>query len=89
MDIDDHLNDNILKTKYVTTMFDILAPGYDAFTRLFSFGMDRSWKTALINEGVKRATKAPRIVDLACGTGDLGIELAERTCASLAIGLDC
>lgn len=88
MDIDVHLDDKILKKKYVVTMFDILAPGYDAFTRLFSFGMDRGWKARLINEGVKRAVKAPRILDLACGTGDLGAELAQRTRGSLALGFD-
>jgi demethylmenaquinone methyltransferase/2-methoxy-6-polyprenyl-1,4-benzoquinol methylase len=88
MDLDVHLDDTVLKKKYVTTMFDILAPGYDSFTRLFSFGMDRRWKARLIDEGVRRAVKTPRIVDLACGTGDLGAELARRTSASLALGFD-
>jgi demethylmenaquinone methyltransferase/2-methoxy-6-polyprenyl-1,4-benzoquinol methylase len=88
MDIDVHLDDKHLRKTYVATMFDILAPGYDAFTRLFSFGMDRSWKARLVDEGIKRATRGPRILDLACGTGDLGAELAHRTGASLALGFD-
>jgi demethylmenaquinone methyltransferase/2-methoxy-6-polyprenyl-1,4-benzoquinol methylase len=88
MDIDVHLDDKILKRKYVVTMFDILAPGYDAFTRLFSFGMDSGWKARLINEGVTRAARTPIVLDLACGTGDLGAELAQRTGASLALGFD-
>ena len=82
MDIDKHLGDRALKTRYVATMFDILAPGYDTFTRVFSFGMDRGWKRRLIDEAVRRAPKAPRILDLACGTGDLGRELAQRTSAA-------
>ncbi len=88
MDIGAHLDDKTLKKKYVTAMFDTLAPGYDAFTRLFSFGMDRGWKARLIDESVRRAAGAPRILDLACGTGDLVAELARRTGAKLAVGLD-
>lgn len=88
MDLDAHLADERLKKKYVSTMFDILAPGYDSFTRVFSFGMDRAWKARLIDEGVRRALPNQRLLDLACGTGDLGIELAGRSRASLALGLD-
>lgn len=88
MDINVHLGNNALKTKYVTVLFDTIAPGYDSFTRLFSFGMDQAWKALLLREGTSRAAECPRIVDLACGTGDLGAELATRTGASLAMGLD-
>jgi demethylmenaquinone methyltransferase/2-methoxy-6-polyprenyl-1,4-benzoquinol methylase len=88
MDMDTHLGDRALRKKYVSTMFDILAPGYDQFTRIFSFGMDRGWKAQLIREGAKRAVPQPRILDLACGTGDLGMELAARTGSPFAVGLD-
>jgi len=88
MDIHEHLNDKVLKRKYTTTMFDVIAPGYDAFTRLFSFGQDRGWKDLLVTEGAKRAAKRPIIVDLACGTGDLGTRLARHTDARLAVGFD-
>jgi len=88
LDMDSHLKDERLKQKYVATMFDILAPGYDTFTRVFSFGMDKGWKQRLIREGVARAPKSPRILDLACGTGDLCAELAQRTRSPLALGFD-
>jgi demethylmenaquinone methyltransferase/2-methoxy-6-polyprenyl-1,4-benzoquinol methylase len=88
MDIHVHLNDKVLKRKYVSTMFDVIAPGYDAFTRLFSFGRDRGWKELLVTEGAKRAAERPIIVDLACGTGDLGTQLARRADARLAVGFD-
>ena len=88
LDMDSHLQDERLKQKYVSTMFDILAPGYDTFTRVFSFGMDRGWKQTLIREGVARAPKSPRILDLACGTGDLCADLAQRTQSPLALGFD-
>ena len=88
MDVHVHLNDKVLKRKYVATMFDVIAPGYDAFTRLFSFGMDRGWKDLLVAEGARRAAKRPVIADLACGTGDLGTRLARLLGARLAVGFD-
>lgn len=88
LDMDTHLKDERLKQKYVSTMFDILAPGYDTFTRVFSFGMDRGWKQRLIREGAARAGKAPLILDLACGTGDLCAALAHVTQSPLALGFD-
>jgi demethylmenaquinone methyltransferase/2-methoxy-6-polyprenyl-1,4-benzoquinol methylase len=69
-------------------MFDLLAPGYNLFTRVFSFGMDRRWKTRLIEEGTRRVGQASHIVDIACGTGDFAAELARRTGATVALGLD-
>jgi len=88
MDINVHLDNKALKARYVTALFDTVAPGYDSFTRLFSFGMDQAWKALLLREGASRAVECPRIIDLACGTGDLGAELATRTGASLAVGMD-
>ena len=37
LDMDSHLKDERLKQKYVATMFDILAPGYDKETDFFLF----------------------------------------------------
>src|SRR6266404_2499220 len=88
MDIDVHLADKHGKRKYVRAIFDVVAPGYDTFTRLFSFGMDKGWKCLLVNEGAKRAAKDALILDLACGTGDLGTELSRSVDARLAVGFD-
>jgi demethylmenaquinone methyltransferase / 2-methoxy-6-polyprenyl-1,4-benzoquinol methylase len=88
MNLDTHLNDKVLKDKYVETMFNLLAPGYNLFTRVFSFGMDRRWKTQLIEEGTRRFDQTSHIVDLACGTGDFVAELTRRTGATVALGLD-
>jgi len=50
-------------------MFSTIAPRYDFITRAFSYGMDRRWKRL----AVARAQLSPisRVLDLACGTGDL------------------
>lgn len=71
LDLDAHLRDPALKRRFVARMFDLVAPRYDRFTRMFSFGMDVTWKAELIRL-LRRAT-APdaAVLDLACGTGDL------------------
>lgn len=44
LDLEAYLADPARKQAFVTPMFDIIAPRYDAFTRAFSFGMDARWK---------------------------------------------
>ena len=67
-------------------MFTSIAPRYDLITRLFSFGMDRRWKTL----GVAQASLPRNAVslDLACGTGDFARMLARRDPSSRVVGLD-
>ncbi|MDQ1456346.1 MAG: demethylmenaquinone methyltransferase / 2-methoxy-6-polyprenyl,4-benzoquinol methylase [Actinomycetota bacterium] len=61
-DIDD-------KPRAVEAMFDRIAPRYDALNRLLTFRMDVGWRRSAV-----RALALPdssRVLDLACGTGDL------------------
>jgi demethylmenaquinone methyltransferase/2-methoxy-6-polyprenyl-1,4-benzoquinol methylase len=69
-------------------MFDLIAPRYDRFTRVFSFGMDRHWKAELTSR--MRGTIGPRscVLDLACGTGDLAFAAAERAVEGTVLGID-
>ncbi|HNW20783.1 MAG TPA: class I SAM-dependent methyltransferase, partial [Bacteroidales bacterium] len=67
--IDQVLNKHIIgKSKNeVIDMFDAIAPNYDKFTSLFSFGIDHLWRAYLTNE-LKHFS--PQIIlDVACGTG--------------------
>lgn len=79
LDVDAHLADPSIKQTFVTPMFDIIAPRYDRFTRLFSFGMDGTWKREAM-DAVRAASRRNRPVqqalDLATGTGDLAVALA-------------
>ena len=72
------MSDPLLKQQFVTPMFDIIAPRYDAFTRLFSFGLDRRWKSLLLGDLEPYVSSGTRALDLACGTGDLAFALAAR-----------
>src|SRR5438270_8635140 len=72
------------KSRYVRTLFATIADRYDFITRALSYGQDRRWKRRLIE--LAAITPADRVLDLACGTGDLLFAAAPR--AQRAVGLD-
>lgn len=88
MPVEQYLSDPSLKQQFVTPMFDIIAPRYDAFTRVFSFGMDARWKRELL--AAVATSIAPRTValDLACGTGDLAFAVAALAPRVHVTGID-
>ncbi len=67
-------------------MFDTIAPRYDFITRAFSYGMDRRWKRAMV-ERVQLPPR-PNVLDLACGTGDFSILVAQRNPRARAVAVD-
>jgi demethylmenaquinone methyltransferase/2-methoxy-6-polyprenyl-1,4-benzoquinol methylase len=64
------------KRKRVQNMFAAIAPSYDLNNRLHSLWMDQAWR----RKAVKLAELKPtdRVVDVACGTGDLAHKFAQR-----------
>jgi demethylmenaquinone methyltransferase/2-methoxy-6-polyprenyl-1,4-benzoquinol methylase len=91
LDQTNHLNarDPKQRQHYVTEMFEEIAPRYDAFTRLFSFGMDAGWKKELVKAVVRNAPGlSNRARDLACGTGDLAVAVAEAMPGINVEGID-
>jgi ubiquinone/menaquinone biosynthesis methyltransferase len=72
------------KRRYNSRMFGIIAPKYDFITRFLSFGRDQAWKRQLIDRAGISAGQ--RVVDLACGTGDLAVAAAVR--GARVAGLD-
>ncbi|MES3032618.1 MAG: ubiquinone/menaquinone biosynthesis methyltransferase [Gemmatimonadota bacterium] len=87
-DLDAAMADAARRQEVVTPMFDVIAPRYDAFTRLFSFGMDAEWKRDLVAAVLQRAASARRALDVACGTGDIGFALAAAVPALHVTGVD-
>lgn len=72
------------KHRYVARLFATIADRYDFITRLLSYGRDRHWKRRLI--ALAALQPGERVLDLACGTGDL--TFAAAACQAEAIGLD-
>jgi demethylmenaquinone methyltransferase/2-methoxy-6-polyprenyl-1,4-benzoquinol methylase len=88
LDVEAHLADPARKQRFVTPMFDIIAPSYDRFTRLFSLGMDAGWKRELLDLMRPHVRSSATALDLACGTGDLAFELARMAPEGEVIGID-
>ena len=57
------------KRRYVRELFATIADRYDFITRFLSFGQDRRWKRRLVR--LANITATDRVLDLACGTGDI------------------
>ena len=69
----EHLPEGDEKAVAVRGMFDAIAPRYDLVNRVMTFRLDVGWRRKTV-----RALSLPsgsRVVDLACGTGDLCREL--------------
>ena len=72
------------KAASVRAMFDLIAPQYDRLNRWLSLRLDQYWRRQTIRSiGV---CADDRVLDLACGTGDLS-ELAAATGARV-LGID-
>jgi len=72
------------KRRFVRRLFATIADRYDFITVVLSYGQDRRWKQRLIE--LAAVGPADRVLDLACGTGDLLYAAAAR--ARSAVGLD-
>ena len=60
------------KRAVVEAMFDRIAPRYDLMNRVMTFGVDRGWRRrAIAALGLR---PGDRVLDLACGSGDLAAE---------------
>ena len=64
------------KQRLVRGVFDSVAPSYDIMNDVMSFGIHRIWKWITVNMAAARC--GHRVLDLAGGTGDLGLQFARK-----------
>ena len=72
------------KRMQVQEMFDRIAPRYDLMNRLITFGLDQRWRRLTLD--LAEVAPGDRVLDLACGTGDLCELLRAR--GARPIGVD-
>jgi demethylmenaquinone methyltransferase/2-methoxy-6-polyprenyl-1,4-benzoquinol methylase len=73
------------KVRAVRDMFDAIAPRYDLVNRVMTFRMDVGWRRRAV--GSLALPPASRVVDIACGTGDLCRGLASAGLVTLGVDL--
>lgn len=66
-------------------MFDTISGGYDGMNRVISFGIDVKWRKKVLK--LVSDTKPETILDIATGTGDLAILMAQSG-AKKIVGVD-
>ena len=67
-------------------MFNAISPKYDALNRILSVGIDQIWRRKTVRE--IRSTGATQILDVATGTADLALALADGIPGSHVVGVD-
>lgn len=72
------------RARHVRQLFEQIAGRYDAITVGLSYGRDRHWKDVLTRMACVQPGE--RALDLACGTGDIAVRLAQA--GATVTGLD-
>jgi demethylmenaquinone methyltransferase/2-methoxy-6-polyprenyl-1,4-benzoquinol methylase len=67
--------------------FDAIAPRYDLTNRVISFGVDQHWRKAAVRSLAGLPPDAV-ILDLACGTCDMALEILRQMPAARVVGAD-
>ena len=77
---------NINKATDIQQMFTAIADKYDLLNRLLSFGRDRAWRKFAVSQ----CGLTPRglALDVATGTGEMALLLAQRYSESKIVGVD-
>ena len=78
-------NSDLGKKEQVAKMFDAISKNYDGLNRVISLGIDVKWRKKVVK--IVGKNKPKQILDIATGTGDLALMMAELSPDKI-IGLD-
>ena len=67
--------------------FDTIARTYDRLNRVMTLGLDRRWRRRAVKEVVSGQQPVVNVLDVACGTGDMCVELLKRGCTVTGVDL--
>ncbi len=77
---------DLSKKAQVAQMFDAISEKYDFLNHFLSFGIDVGWRKKVVK--IIGYQKPDSILDIATGTGDLAIMMAQKLQPSKIVGLD-
>lgn len=84
--INPYADDSRHKSEQVREMFDAIAPAYDFMNRAMTFGIDRLWRRRAVR--LMRDVDHEKVLDIATGTGDLAILMADILDGADITGVD-
>src|SRR5690242_14460132 len=73
------------RTRHAQALFAPLGPTYDRYANLLSFGQDPRWRRFLVS---RIPASALHVLDVACGTAAVSIELARQVPTRSMTGID-
>jgi demethylmenaquinone methyltransferase / 2-methoxy-6-polyprenyl-1,4-benzoquinol methylase len=73
------------KRASVQDMFDRISDRYDLVNRIMTFGLDQRWRRKLVRS--LELPRGSRVLDIACGTGDLCDILLDEDLAPVGVDL--
>ena len=85
IDIKPYKQQDGTRKEQVTKMFDNISKNYDFMNRLMTFGIDVKWRKKVVK--IVAENNAQEILDIATGTGDFAIMLADLQPKRI-VGLD-
>ena len=85
LDADGRLPKGEEKRRAVAAMFDRVAPDYERVNRVISLGLDRRWRARTV--AALQLAPGSRVLDLACGTGDLARDLERAGYETIGVDL--
>lgn len=71
---------------FIESMFDRIAPRYDFLNHFLSLYQDKLWRRRAVSS-LKLPGKG-RVLDVACGTADIGLEVLRRYPDAFVLGVD-
>jgi demethylmenaquinone methyltransferase/2-methoxy-6-polyprenyl-1,4-benzoquinol methylase len=81
-------NTELSKKEQVSKMFNNIAPKYDFLNRFLSLGIDIKWRKKAVALLQQLDPMPRKILDVATGTGDVAIAIAQAMPVEKIIGLD-
>ncbi|MFW6283789.1 MAG: bifunctional demethylmenaquinone methyltransferase/2-methoxy-6-polyprenyl-1,4-benzoquinol methylase UbiE [Desulfosalsimonas sp.] len=81
-----NVNDQRMERDFIQSMFDAIAPRYDVLNRLLSMRQDVYWRRRLV--AAMDLGQNARVLDAACGTGDVMLEIWRQKPEARVCGID-